>query len=303
MATERIPILRSLDKLVGRVADWAEANPEAIARLWLLLHRLDAPEGEEKGSFPQAFIDVFLPPNWMTLRIGAQRRALELSAESGICLIWVPRSEIVEEIVLASDRHGREAVLLERRDQILEDVEAALSVSTHPEVSALHTTAIEALAAIRAGLVGPGQVCCAAILTSILEDHYGFDNHAEARRSFAGENLSTARFSAQRRVTVQQALIKAFLNSSRLSGEDVFNRHLSVHRISRTQLNEVNALSALMLAVAAICELQECYRLGEFGFSVTPGLKRPQKTTLHPTSTVVTSSGGQTIRASSRRGP
>jgi hypothetical protein len=66
----------------------------------MLIERTGSPSTDgSHRSFSQAFIDAFLPPNWMTLKIGAQRRALELMAEAGICLVWVPRSEIVDELL------------------------------------------------------------------------------------------------------------------------------------------------------------------------------------------------------------
>jgi hypothetical protein len=174
------------------------------------------------------------------------------------------------------DKASRDQILLFHREEILDDIERVLVESTHPQVVSLSAAALEALSAARAGLSGPCQAFCAAILTSILEDHYGYPSHADARRRFERETLATAGLSSQRRVVVQQALVKAFLNSAHLPDPDVFNRHVTVHSISDSQLSEANSLTALMLVAGAVRELQEVYLVSERGFAVTPRFERFQ---------------------------
>lgn len=267
------PILASLGRRLGR---WLKDNPEAEARIWLWIEQTGGGqlEGHSVASLVQSFVNVVMPPNWAGLSVDLAERAKQVMLNSGLCLIWVPRAEIVQAIVTTSSKESRDGVLLRHTDSIVEDIESVLKEVTHPQLGELPCAIAEAVDAFHDGYTKASQALSAAALTGMVQDHYGFKKLSDARDAFEAEPPHSADSWYFRRSAIQWLVRDAILKSEDLPASSGFNRNLSVHRVDSEQCTKANALAALMLVTGALRELQEIYLIGERGIAVTPRLKQ-----------------------------
>jgi hypothetical protein len=258
-----------------QLQNWAQENPEAIAKILLWAEEGDSSRSSADGeSSARSFADLILPANWMTLRLGVLNRARHLMTETGICLAWVPGPDVIESIVGASTKEERDQVLIANSDSILDDIEHVVAEVNNPQLLELRSGAEEAVSAFEGGLCMASQAMSAAVITAVLEDHYGFKRFDEARRVFDTEHPNTASVWSSRRIAVQWAIRQAILGPHQRPVDGGFSRHLTAHSVNRTQYNEPNALNALLLAAGSLRELQEIYCVGKRGFAVTAHLQR-----------------------------
>jgi hypothetical protein len=81
----------------------------------------------------QAWDDA-LPPNWEGFEVEEVTAAVERIESTGYCLVWLPRIDIVRE-VLAADEAATKKVLVARLGDVLADAEAVLIDVTDPELA------------------------------------------------------------------------------------------------------------------------------------------------------------------------
>lgn len=272
---ERKGLLGMLLQLGMEIQRWMETNPEASAKIMLWLEESNARGLASENEQPvRSFFDLILPANWRSLRIGVLNRAQQLMIDDGICLAWVPGPDVLEAIVAAPTREERDQVLVEKADAILRDIDQVVEEVRQPQLDETKAVLIEAVGAFRAGYQVPAQSTAATVITDLLENHYGFRRFAEARDFFDNEHPERAGFWSSRRAAVQWVLRAAILGPHQRTGNGGFSRHLTAHSASRTQYTEAHALEALLLAAGSLREMQEIYRVSEYGFAATPHLSQ-----------------------------
>jgi hypothetical protein len=84
-----------------------------------------------------------LPPNWPP-DIDLDKLTTVIQDE-GLPLVWVPRAEIVTEMLAAPDRIARVEVLLARSNEFVGDCRAVLSDTSHDTLSGQRPLAVKAL--------------------------------------------------------------------------------------------------------------------------------------------------------------
>jgi hypothetical protein len=261
--------------LRSRFQRWASANPEAIARLMVWLHDQRHQETDEPGllTLGRSFLLNIAPPNWQSLPAGAHVQVDRLICETGLCLVWVPEAEVIVGLIRASGKGSRDEVLLTSADRILDSVIARTDQVNHPELAGLRELAVEAVETHRSGFFAASQTLAAAILTGVIEDHYGF-RFVAAREAFDAEPPARAGLWSHRRTLVQRAIQIAIVPSKYRREQSGFNRHLTSHGTDTAHYEEARAIEALMLMAAALRELNETYRIAEMGFGASPRLER-----------------------------
>ena len=263
--------------LLARLRSWAEENPEGMARLshWVF-NRLPASEEDEEGlsllSLMRSFMVNFAPPNWHSLPFGSVTRADHLVCESGLCLIWVPGPEVVAKLLQAPDKVARDTVLVNCRAEILDSIDARLAEVSHTELAELRALAAEAVQAARVGIPAAAQALAAAVLSAVVNDHYGF-SFGLAREEFETEAPATAGFWSHRRALVQRSLQLAILKTRDRPDDGGFNRHMSSHCSDPSHYGEAHAIEALLLMAGALRELEESYLIAELGFAISAPLR------------------------------
>ncbi|MGE0065895.1 MAG: hypothetical protein AB7L18_13365 [Hyphomicrobiaceae bacterium] len=268
------PSLRKLaDQFRRHVGDWIERNPEGAARiaLWLEEEIGSAKEAGAPADLLRSFVEGLVPRNWWPLTIGIQGQARRVTAETGICLVWVPPADVIEAIVCAKSKEDRDKVLLENAVEILDAVDVALSEATHPQLEITVAGARAALAVQRAGFSGPAQSHTASVLGEVIEGHYGFDFRV-ARGAFKCEAATAPGLWSARRAAVEAAIRVAIVRSRHRPPGAGFSRHLSAHGVDPRQFREPHAIEGLMLLAGAIRELHEIYRVADRGFGPSPRL-------------------------------
>ena len=101
-----------------------------------------------------------------------------VALDEGLPLSWIPRHEIVVDLVSAAGSDERQAILIERSTDILDDCEAALT----DDDSEWARESRSAIAALRAGLDGPAQSHASNIIDSIVIALFGANGRNEAKK-------------------------------------------------------------------------------------------------------------------------
>jgi hypothetical protein len=268
-------LVETLLRVAKETQRWMKENPEATAKILLWLEEGNRRQSSaEEVMAGRAIVDLFIPSNWRSLRIGVVNRAQLLMVETGICLAWVPGPDVIEALLRASNKEERDETLLTHTDSIVTAVEDVLAEVGHPGLTELTQGVLEAVAALDSGLPMASQAMSAAVITSVLQDHYGFKKFDEARAFFDNEHPGVASMWSSRRALVQWALRHAILGPHQRPADGSFSRHLTAHTVTSAQYTKANALGALLLAAGAVREMQEIYWVGKSGFAATPYLQQ-----------------------------
>lgn len=185
--------------------------------------------------------------------------------EDGIPVAWVPRTEIVEALLLQDgNSDDRVDLLLDRTDDILDDCDAALSAN--PTAAAREV--LHAVAALRAGHVGPAQSHGSNLVDSIVLHVF---SDAPRRR------VGNARADATRRAVeplpagaiAVTAVVERIVLGPLVQGlgrwwpdrpvpARGFNRHVTSHAAHRDGVfSDFNALVVVMLATSLATHYEE----------------------------------------------
>jgi|GEM_PF-4428718 hypothetical protein len=193
-----------------------------------------------------------LPPNWADVDLGA---AVDL-AEQGWPIVWVPRSDVVAELVAASTDDERDAILVAEAATVVEDVLTALTAVAGPGESAIADALREAAASALDGR----WIACQATTAVTLDTLVGAETLIKRHLATIAERYSAddVALYEMRLALILRAVPPAFAEFRVHRGDAVpsrFNRHATVHRVSYDQLTKLNALTGLLIATSLTCEL------------------------------------------------
>jgi hypothetical protein len=203
----------------------------------------------------------YYPHNWVGVDVDADD-ALRLAQDEGLPLVWVPRGELVVELVGAADAAARRALLEARADDIVTDCAEAAAEVSQAALQEHRKRLIEATEAHRAGLHGPAQAMSAVVTTALLQWVYAHEHlwkvkKSEWRAPADGDELAFRVF----KVTVLiEASVRAIEGGrDALPDEDLdrFNRHDTLHRVADEAYVLSNAMTALMLATGLLAEADQ----------------------------------------------
>lgn len=149
-----------------------------------------------------------------------------------------------------------ELPLLDACDRLLGEVTGGFSP--------LVPFASDAAGAIRAGHTASGQALAAALVTTILQAHMGYDTLREAAESLVQDpgEVASDMFRAALITSCIPPVLGTFWPNRGDAVPDAYNRHASLHHVCDTQYTKVNALVAIMLVVALLREMHDLERRG-----------------------------------------
>lgn len=196
------------------------------------------------------------PDNWRGLTVGQLSRVEVLIRKSGLCLSWVPRSEVIVKLIGARSKLARDQALEESAEWILSDIERCLAACSRYEVSSAVRGVQQAVTAYRAGAYWPAQAACVPVLTELVETH--FKNASNAREELREFDARPPDPRALRARLVLYPLYCA-IEQSWNAEQGRFNRHRSAHGGDPAQFSPANAIAAMLLATGAIRETNETY--------------------------------------------
>jgi hypothetical protein len=175
--------------------------------------------------------------------------------DPGLCLAWVPRTEILREILEDEDDDARTAVLKRRSADIVVDVEEILDEVTLPELATIVDYAVKAIAAYNGGHTEAALALAAATLSSIVHDFMEEKNFEPVREIFAGvdphNDVDIQKFAFH---MVGKIWVKAY---QRFEGnaDPGFNRNRTLHLVGE-HYSEANLIAVLMLLAGLCRELE-----------------------------------------------
>jgi hypothetical protein len=111
-----------------------------------------------------------LPPNWDlgTVRIGSIETVV---AQDGIPLAWVPRKELVTQLMGAPNRSERMRIILAHQSEIITDCESCLADCTAPELEERVALAGRALAAVGGGHYETAQALAVVVAEALIMEY------------------------------------------------------------------------------------------------------------------------------------
>jgi hypothetical protein len=260
--TTAVDACRALSKRIPDFVVYAERG--AQHRDALLKSIAEVSAVPDLGSVPVGYY----PPNWWSVAKLDGDVAIAIMQEEGIPLAWVPRAEIVADLIAAPDPDARDTILVARTQEIVEDCRRRLAEVLDADLQDLNGLTGDAGRALEQSNPTAAQALAANVFDTLLRDvrHRG--------RLFAG---STGRFKYQHvtsgitpvseetligvyRATcvltpVLKALAEFNVETDPVPGR--FTRHATAHRAGTTQYTPPNAIIAIMLATSLLREAQE----------------------------------------------
>ena len=191
---------------------------------------------------------VWLPPNLQDQVDLAE--VAKLTLDEGIPLSWVPRADIVEELVTAEGSEVRWAVLEARMVDILDDCEAVLAEEQHEWARQCRT----AIGALRSGNEGSAQSHAANIIDSILR-RWGGNGGPDDARDRARNPLDDLSMELLAEQLTIRPLARAFGHAKPGKPVVTFKRHATAHQVGyQGVFSKRHALVAVMLATSLTVE-------------------------------------------------
>jgi hypothetical protein len=176
-------------------------------------------------------------------------RAAALALDEGLPLSWIPRSEIVTDLLAVDSADERLTILRDRRGDILDDCEGALADIDHEWAR----QCLNAARALRAGFDAPAQSHAANIIDSVVLDLHGRHGRERSRERAKQELDELPLRLAAENLTIRP-LFRAFTTwwpSSNMALPEHFARHATAHAVGHPDVFEAtSALVAVMLATS-----------------------------------------------------
>jgi hypothetical protein len=172
----------------------------------------------------------------------------------GIPVIWLPRPNVANLLLEATDRGARVAILLEHESEILDDCEAIASEVTHPELRALADFVMQARrvhATSPAATQALGVVLCEEAINGLL----GWREFTPQRRVLGEiDELPLGYFRSVICLWPVSQFYQTWRRPNPIPRET--SRHASIHKFLDAYSRE-HALIAVMLATSLVREWQE----------------------------------------------
>jgi hypothetical protein len=192
-------------------------------------------------------LDRWIPSNLR--RVDDIDLVATVALDEGMPLSWIPRHEIVIDLVGAAGSDEREAILIGRSADILDDCEAALT----GDDSEWARETRNAIAALRAGHDGPAQSHASNIIDSIVIALFGSNGRSEATKQ-AEEDFDELPLQLAAENLTIRPLFRAFAvwwPASGVAPPPHFARHATSHAVGQAGVFGRNyALVAVMLATS-----------------------------------------------------
>lgn len=199
-----------------------------------------------------------MPPNWRALTVPDAVGVSDLMWREGWGLAWVPSPSVLRRLLAAPDIEARKFALLGMEGEVLADLGRALAGAKRERLAGLVLAAREVVETYRSGHWMAAQALAAASLSTVIHAHFGL-TFGEAKRMFERTaDPEEQELLEWRMDAVTGAIRRALDDYKPMVGEAAphFNRHATAHRVEAPQYSEANSLSAAMLLVCVVCELE-----------------------------------------------
>lgn len=236
---------KAIDPKLFETAGWVRRLPDPAP--WL--------RGLQKqiGPYLEA-LKLSLPGNWRELTSEEMRKTVDLMKAEGLSLAWAPRPEILRRLIVVDGHEARCEILLEHREEVVEDVEQVLSEIERSDLGSIVTAGFEAIKTYRDGHPAPAQTYAAAVIGEVIHGPLGYETFGEVKQQFRDTDpLHDVGYRDFPLFAVGRALART-LDRFKDAG-DGFNRNLTQHRIGAPH-TEANLLMVFLLLAGLLREVE-----------------------------------------------
>lgn len=198
-----------------------------------------------------------LPPNWPD---GGDMfdRGLDIIRDEGIPLVWLPRAEIVIELLDAPDRDSRLDILVTRKMEVTADCREVLEDVTSSSFAGQVALLLRAVDALVAGHDEAAQALAVVVTETAVARSLG-SKYGEVKKKVVVDLNDVPLFALRLRAALLP--IGSFYTSWYASEgkpiPELLSRHVAVHQADPGHYTANNAVLAVMLATSVLRALQE----------------------------------------------
>lgn len=201
------------------------------------------------------------PPNWDRDR-GIEQYAtfIELAADEGLPMTWVPNTELTYLLAEAASTEARAELLVQHSETIVDDCRTVLS--DFDDQSYIVEQLRKTLGAFDAGFHEAAQAHAASIIDTALREIFivptRWSYPSVKKLLHTGEDWESTELRSARLLPTSVALLNLLEEFRTDRGDPVPtrpNRHAAAHAVHPDQYTQVNAIKFLMLATAVLAEI------------------------------------------------
>ncbi|WP_018807360.1 hypothetical protein, partial [Salinispora arenicola] len=200
-----------------------------------------------------------LPPNWPDDLAVLDSELFAVVQDEGIPLVWVPRGEIVSDVLAAPDRQARIKILLARSGEVMQDCRDALHhANGNSDVASQVPLAHKAIDAFDGGHTEAAQALAVVVTETAVSRtiHHRYDKvRALVKVEPAELRIGQVRLRAAL-APIRPFYTRWFPHTGAPPPAEL-SRHVSVHQADAGHYTDGNALIAVMLASSVLRALQD----------------------------------------------
>ncbi|MBC9005073.1 hypothetical protein H9X94_24320 [Micromonospora aurantiaca] len=204
-----------------------------------------------------------MPPNWPRDPDLDLNHVFAVIQDEGVPLVWVPRVDIVKDVLAAPDRDARVKILLGRSSDVMQDCRDTLSTINHPDLSNQLPLANKVIDAFENGHAEAAQAL-AVVVTETVVSRTIDKSYKKVRDLVKVEDPDDLAM-GELRIKAALAPIGPFYVSWYPSmgspAPTELSRHVTVHQADFEHYTSGNAIIAVMLVTSVLRAVQEFLEL------------------------------------------
>ena len=197
-----------------------------------------------------------LPPNWPESG-GMFDLGLDIIRDEGVPLVWVPRKEIITELLEAPDRNSRLGILLARKVDVIEDCRGVLEDVTCDSFAEQVTLLRRAVDALEAGHDEAAQALAVVVTETAVTRSIG--GYKKVKKEVVVDLGDMPLFALRVRAALLPlaSFYTDWYPNKGAPPPELLSRHATVHQADSVHYTSSNAVLAVMLGTSVLRALQE----------------------------------------------
>ena len=200
-----------------------------------------------------------LAGNWRDLDVDEIIAIVRWMGRHPVCLVWVPRIDVVREVVRTRQPNTALDTLVRHRPAIVADLRTALLEAADYDHLTAETRALrESVDVLEAGHPWAAQALTSSAFTSLLHGQFGeaklYEILQRAERTENPLDLVMGEVRLHAILISTAEALQGFGPGKTPEIPPGFNRHNTAHRLTPEQFTEGKALAGLLLSVALLRE-------------------------------------------------